>query len=47
MSQMQAPLGPGPGQPWLSSGSQGAPAVTPVQQVGQQPAAASLDNAST
>lgn len=48
MSQMQAPVAPGPGQPWLSSGSQSASAVTPVQQVGQQSSvAASSDTVST
>lgn len=40
MSQMQAPVAPTAGQPWLPSGSQSAPAVTPVQQTGQQPSAA-------
>uniref|UniRef100_A0A5B6YTK5 Putative pre-mRNA-processing protein 40A n=1 Tax=Davidia involucrata TaxID=16924 RepID=A0A5B6YTK5_DAVIN len=34
LSQMRAPVG---GQPWLSSGSQGAPLVTPLRQTGQPP----------
>ena len=37
MSQMQAPVVPATGQPWLSSGSQTAAGGTPVQQAGQQP----------
>lgn len=45
MSQMQAPTAPGPGQPWLSSGSHSAPPVAPGQQVGQQPSAASSADA--
>lgn len=36
MSQMQAPVVPATGQPWLSSGVQSAP----VQQAGQPPSAA-------
>ncbi|PON65555.1 WW domain containing protein [Parasponia andersonii] len=39
MSQMQAPVAPIAGQPWLPSGSQSAPALTPVQQAAQQPSA--------
>ncbi|KAK9269905.1 hypothetical protein L1049_025478 [Liquidambar formosana] len=37
MSQMQAPAVPVGGQPWLSSGSQGAVLVSPGQQTGHQP----------
>ncbi|GFZ10139.1 pre-mRNA-processing protein 40A [Actinidia rufa] len=35
-SQMHAPVPQIGGQPWLSTGSQGGPLVTPVQQIGQQ-----------
>ncbi|GMP45549.1 hypothetical protein CsSME_00014039 [Camellia sinensis var. sinensis] len=42
-SQMHAPAAPVGGQPWLSTGSQGGPLVTPMQQIGQQ----SLDTAAT
>ena len=38
VSQMHGPVAPVGGQPWLPSGSQGAP-VTPVQQSGQQSSA--------
>ncbi|XP_010273523.1 PREDICTED: pre-mRNA-processing protein 40A [Nelumbo nucifera] len=36
-SQIHAPVVPAAGQPWLSSGSQSVPLVTPVQQNIQQP----------
>lgn len=39
-SQMQAPVVPVGGQPWLSSGGQSAAVVAPVQQPGQQPSSA-------
>ncbi|KAF3447471.1 hypothetical protein FNV43_RR12657 [Rhamnella rubrinervis] len=40
MSQMQAPVVPTTGQPWLSSGSQTAAVGTPVHPAGQQPSTA-------
>ncbi|KAM7520910.1 hypothetical protein LguiB_019872 [Lonicera macranthoides] len=47
VSQMHGPVVPVGGQPWLPSGSQGAP-VTPVQQSGQQSSAsASAVNVAT
>lgn len=42
-SQMHAQFVPVGGQPWMSTGGQGGPIVTPVQQIGQQ----SLDTAVT
>lgn len=47
MPHMQAPAAPGQGQPWLSSGSQSAPPVIPVQQVGQQPSVNSSTDTAT
>lgn len=39
VSQNHTPVVPVAGQPWLPSGSQGVPVVTPMQPTGQQPSA--------